>query len=362
MKKALLVASLLVVVLLSGSLVVMAQTPGTIADIVVSSTTATTPEFTILLAAVQAADPALITALSNPEAGLTVFAPTDAAFAAAFESMGVTPEQVLADQAALTDILLYHVVPGVFTAENIVALDGALLGTSLYETALNITLEGEAVLVNGAEVVAADVTADNGVVHVIDSVLIPPAAMDSGMMATEDAMMMATEDAMMMATEDPMMMMEMGTITDIVVNSTTAEAPEFLTLLAAVQAADPSVLESLTNGGPFTVFAPTDAAFAAALEALGLTAEELLADTTLLTTVLAYHVVPGHFSASTIVTVLDMMGTEGVRVATLNPGTTVTVTAGDAGVLVNTANVIATDVYASNGVVHVIDAVLLPPM
>jgi len=252
----------------------------------------------------------------------------------------------LADPAALTRILQYHVVPGVFNAEAIVALDGALLGTAAYETALAISVVDGSVLINEATVVTPDVIASNGIVHVIDSVLLPPAkemAMDE-----------------MEATEEPVMEMP-GTIVDIVIAAAAADAPEFTVLLAAVQAADPSVLATLTSGGPFTVLAPTDAAFTAALEALGLTAEELLADTALLTQVLAYHVLPGHFSATTVIAVGSVEG--GSRVATLLPGTAVTITATDAGVMVDAANVVATDIPASNGgIIHVIDAVLLPPM
>jgi transforming growth factor-beta-induced protein len=129
--------------------------------------------------------------------------------------------------------------------------------------------------------------------------------------------------------------------------------------LAAVQAADPAILTALTEGGPFTVFAPTDAAFAAALEALGVTAEDLLADTALLTSVLSYHVVPGAWDAASVVAAA---GEEGVSVGTLLPGTTVTITVDGESVLVNDATVVATDVLATNGIVHVIDAVLLPPM
>ena len=117
-------------------------------------------------------------------------------------------------------------------------------------------------------------------------------------------------------------------------------------------------METLTGAGPYTVFAPTDAAFAAAPESLGLTAEELLGDTELLTQVLLYHVVPGHFAAETVVAVAG--GEGGARVGTLLGGTAVTVVASDMGVMVDNANVIATDVHATNGIIHVIDAVILP--
>ena len=87
---------------------------------------------------------------------------------------------------------------------------------------------------------------------------------------------------------------ELGTIVDVAI-----AAGDFTTLVAAVQAA--GLVETLSGEGPFTVFAPTDEAFAAALEALGLTAEELLADTALLTSVLTYHVVAGKVLAADVV-------------------------------------------------------------
>jgi transforming growth factor-beta-induced protein len=332
------------------ALLVMAVVPAaaqdelpTIAEIVVASTELDTPEFTILLAAVAAADPVFLETLSNPEAVYTVFAPTDAAFGALLEALGLTAEEVLGNADLLNAVLAYHVVPGMFDAEAVVALDGSLLGTLMPEQGLVVTVGDMGVMVNESTVVAADVMASNGVVHVIDAVLVPVLPEADDMMATEEPMMEA-----------------MGSIADIVVASTEADAPEFTILLAAVAAADPMVLAELTNGGPFTVFAPTDAAFAAALEALGVTAEDLLADTELLTGVLAYHVVPGTFSAETVVAAASA-SEEGVLVATL-AGLPLTITASDMGVMVNDATVVATDVMADNGIIHVIDAVLLPPM
>jgi transforming growth factor-beta-induced protein len=337
---------LLLVVLALSALPVMAQdAEPTIAELVVASTEAETPEFTVLLAAVSAADPAFLEALSNPESVYTVFAPTDAAFTALLEALGVTAEELLGNTALLNEVLAYHVVPGLFEAESVVGLNGSYLGTLLPGEALTITVEGESVMIDQATVVSADVAASNGVVHVIDAVLVP-AADDS---ATEEADMMATEEAM---GED--MMEEAPTIAEIVVTSTEAETPEFTTLLAAVSAADPSVLALLSGtSGPFTVFAPTDAAFAALLEELGVTAEELLGNTELLNTVLAYHVVPGTFYAEDFAGYLGEG--ESISFATL-AGVPVTFN----GAAINASNLVATDVAASNGVVHVIDAVLVP--
>jgi len=149
------------------------------------------------------------------------------------------------------------------------------------------------------------------------------------------------------AMEDDDVMEEPGTIVDVAIAS-----GSFNTLVAAVDAA--GLVETLSGEGPFTVFAPTDEAFAAALEALGLTADELLADTELLTAVLTYHVIPGEVPAA------DVLTLDGQSVATVN-GAEVTVTIDGETVMVNDATVSAVDVAASNGVIHVIDSVLLPP-
>ncbi len=130
------------------------------------------------------------------------------------------------------------------------------------------------------------------------------------------------------------------------------DAGAFTTLLAAVEAAGLS--EALTSGGPFTVFAPTDDAFAALLEELGLTAEELLASEDL-ESILLYHVVENAVGSEVVVTL------DGASVETLNGGT-VDLSVSEDGVMVNNANVVAVDVHASNGIIHVIDTVLLPMM
>jgi transforming growth factor-beta-induced protein len=139
---------------------------------------------------------------------------------------------------------------------------------------------------------------------------------------------------------------EPGTIVDVAV------ANEFTTLVAAVQAA--GLVDTLSGEGPFTVFAPTDDAFAAALESLGLTAEELLASDDL-ASILTYHVVAGEVDAATAISL------DGQAAATVN-GAEINISVVDGSVVINdTATVIAADVAASNGIVHVIDAVLLPP-
>jgi len=148
-------------------------------------------------------------------------------------------------------------------------------------------------------------------------------------------------------TAAPETTMAAKTIVDIAAGN-----PDFSILVEAVTAA--GLVETLSGPGPFTVFAPTNEAFAKALVALKLTKEQLLADKALLTSVLTYHVVAGKVLAA------DVVKLNGQDVATVN-GATVKVTVDGATVKVNDAMVTATDIEGSNGVIHVIDTVLVPP-
>jgi transforming growth factor-beta-induced protein len=301
-------------------------------------------DFTTLLAAVDAAG--LNDAL-NSEGPFTVFAPTDAAFEALLEALELSAEDLLA-RDELETILLYHVVEGEILAEDVVTLDGESVETLAGET-VQISVEGETVMVNNATVTATDVQASNGVIHVIDTVLLPPEEpAEEEAESTPEPMMEMTPEATpeapaeeMTETEEPT-----GNIVEV------AQANEFTILLEAALAA--GLADTLSNDGPFTVFAPTDAAFEALLEELGISAADLLARDDL-ETILLYHVVEGEVLAEDVVTL------DGESVETL-AGATVQITVEDETVMVNDATVTATDVQASNGVIHVIDTVLLPPV
>ena len=217
--------------------------------------------FTTLVAAVQAAG--LVETLKG-EGPFTVFAPTDDAFAKLPQG---TVEALLADIPQLTNILLYHVVPGKVMAADVVGLNGQMAGTALDGKQIAIKVDGDKVLLNeDVMVIITDIEAANGVIHVVDAVLLPPA----------DEMIEETPAK---------------TIVDIAV-----EDGRFTTLVAAVQAA--GLAETLSGEGPFTVFAPTDDAFAKLPEG---TIEALLADVPQLTDILLYHVVPGKVMAADVV-------------------------------------------------------------
>ncbi len=143
----------------------MAEEPGTIVDVAVGA-----GDFTVLVEAVQAAG--LVETLSGP-GPFTVFAPTDAAFADALTTLGITKEQLFADTENLKTILTYHVVAGEVMAADVMTMDGEDVPTVAGPT-VRVTIDGETVMINDAKVTTADIAASNGVIHVIDKVLLPP--------------------------------------------------------------------------------------------------------------------------------------------------------------------------------------------
>jgi transforming growth factor-beta-induced protein len=163
--------------------------------------------------------------------------------------------------------------------------------------------------------------------------------------------MEATEEPDVEATEEAMAPPAQESIVDVVANN-----EGFSTLLAAVENADPVILETLLGEGPYTVFAPTNDAFNNLLSTLDMSAEDLLAETDLLTQVLAYHVVAGEFFSG------DVVGLDGEAAPTLLEDALIGITiTEDGNVLLNdAATVTRADIDVTNGVVHVIDEVLLP--
>ncbi len=260
------------------------------------------PTFNTLLVAL--AKTGLTSTVAKEE--LTLFAPSDEAFAA----LGLYPNNI-GDVPNLEQILLYHAVQGELYASDL----SAGYVPTLNGAAVEVTLTG-GVQINGADVILADKRALNGVIHVIDEVLMPPT----------------------------LNLVELALSLD----------PEFTILVAAVQKA--GLVNTLANDGPFTVFAPTNAAFVALLNELGFANLESVPDD-VLRDILLYHVVPGRVYSS------DLSSGD---VATANGDT----------FYVNTSNLTLTDtkgrvanlvpsllnVQATNGVVHVIDKVILPDL
>ena len=262
-------------------------------------TAAANPQFKTLVAAVKAAG--LVDTLKGT-GPFTVFAPTDAAFA---KLGSKTIDALLADPAKLKSILTYHVVPGSVYSGDVVKLSSA---KTVNGADAVISVKNGQVYINNARVVATDILTTNGVIHVIDTVILPPSM-------------------------------------DIV--DTAAANPQFKTLVAAVKAA--GLVDTLKGTGPFTVFAPTDAAFAK----LGSkTIDALLADPAKLKSILTYHVVPGSVYSGDVVKLSSAK--------TVN-GADAVISVKNGQVYINNARVVATDILTTNGVIHVIDTVILPP-
>ena len=306
--------------LLLALLLIMAAVPGVQAqeaqDIV--DIAASNEDFSTLVAAVQAAG--LVDALKG-EGPFTVFAPTNAAFAALPD--GALDALVADPTGDLTQILLYHVLSGQVMAADVT--DG-LEATTLQGGAVTFTVADGAVKINDANIVVTDIQASNGVIHVIDAVIVPPAP-----------------ESTPEATPEPAAEAPAGDIVDIA-----ASNEDFSTLVAAVQAA--GLVDALKGEGPFTVFAPTNAAFAALPDGA---LDALVADPTGdLTQILLYHVLSGQVMAADV--------TDGLEATTLQGGA-VTFTVADGAVKINDANIVVTDIEATNGVIHVIDAVIVPP-
>jgi len=265
--------------------------------------------FKTLATALQAAG--LVDALKG--AGpFTVFAPTDEAFA---KLPAGTVEGLLKDPKALAEILKYHVVSGAVKAADVVKLSEA---KSLQGEPIAIKVDGGKVMVNGANVVSTDIETSNGIIHVIDAVIMPPS-----MAKAEDKM-----EAM-----------------DIV--DTAVGAGSFKTLAAALTAA--GLVDALKGEGPFTVFAPTDEAFAALPAG---TVEGLLKDPKALAEILKYHVVAGKVLAADAAKLTEAKTLQGSPIA---------ISVKDGKLMINDAEVISADVMAKNGVIHVINKVILPP-
>jgi uncharacterized surface protein with fasciclin (FAS1) repeats len=269
------------------------------------------PQFSILVEAVVAAG--LVDTLKSP-GPFTVFAPSNTAFAALLVELKISKDQLLANKALLTRVLTYHVLGAKVPAASVPlgkTITSVETGVFKIESAggLKITDESNRV----SNITATDVAASNGVIHVIDKVLLP---------SDKDIVAMAQ-----------------------------SLAPEFSILVEAVVAA--GLVTTLQGPGPFTVFAPTNAAFAAALTELGVTKEALFANTALLTKVLTYHVVAARVLKAEVPVGAPITSVQG---ETFTIDASLKITDQRARV----AGIVATDVFASIGVIHVIDKVILP--
>ena len=280
--------------------------PMSIVDVAVAN-----GSFTTLVAALEATG--LDATLSDMDSSFTVFAPTDDAFALLGDE---TIAALLDDTDTLTDILTYHVIGAEIDSSAAISSAGSTV-EMVNGDSTGLSLDGDNLLVNTVTVTTVDVEADNGVIHVIDAVLIPP--------------------------------VDKGTPTMNIVD-TAVSAGDFGTLVTALQAAglDATLADETQS---FTVFAPTDAAFAMIDPD---TLDLLLADTDALSDVLLQHVVSGEVSSVTAYTLNGLSATtaSGAEIPVAINSELDTLTFGG-------ATVTTTDIYTTNGVIHVIDMVVV---
>jgi uncharacterized surface protein with fasciclin (FAS1) repeats len=284
-----------------------------------------TPSLSTLVAAVQFAsnDNDLVSLLDSPGT-LTVFAPSNAAFDALAVELTGTPGATGADlltaanKPLLRAVLQYHVLTSTVNAS---AIPFGKAITSAEGSVFKIDSGAPPTITDGrnrtAKITTTDIDASNGVVHLIDRVILPA---DKNIVQTAQAL--------------------------------AAGSPaEFTVLVEAVVAAD--LATTLSGPGPFTVFAPTDAAFVALLAELGVTKAALLADTPLLTKVLTYHVAPARLFEADV--------PAGQPITMVQSGTiSISANLEITDVRGRVSKIVATDTLTSNGVIHVIDKVLLP--
>ena len=291
--------------------------PVTIVDAAISN-----GSFTTLVAALQATG--LDATLADTDSKFTVFAPTDDAFALLGQE---TIDALLEDTDTLSDILTYHVISGEVNAETAISLAGTTV-EMVNGDFVGLSLDGDSLLINTVTVTATDIQTDNGIIHVIDAVLLPPADMEAS--------------------------------SSNIVETAVANG-SFTTLVAALQATGLDAVLA-DESASFTVFAPTDDAFALIGES---TLNLLLENPDILTNTLLQHVISG--------SVVDS-----VTAYSLNGMTAETASGANIPVSINTttdmlmfggANIVIKDIYTSNGVIHVIDAVIIadvevptPPM
>lgn len=271
-----------------------ATAKGDIVDVAVAN-----GNFKTLAAALQAAG--LVETLKG-KGPFTVFAPTDAAFA---KLPAGTVEALLNDKAALTAILTYHVVPGNVAAKQVVGLKNAV---TVNGQRVDIAVNGNTVTIDKATVTTADVAASNGVIHVIDTVLLPE-----------------SKNAVEVA----------------------GAAGSFKTLLTAAEKAG---LVDALKAGPITIFAPTDEAFSKLPAG---TVENLIKpeNKEALANILKYHVVSGRVYSDSAIKAGTAKTLQGGGLTIKTDGKAVTI---------NNATVTTADIESSNAVIHVIDTVLLP--
>lgn len=362
----------------------------TIAEIIT-----TDERYSLLFTAIQSADPVILEVLSDPEAGLTLFAPTNQAVRNLASFFETDLETLLADPAIVTELLLYHVAPAPLTAAQVAALDGGAMET-LSEARVRVNVVGGVVRLNDIVRVIApfDRPAANGIVHTLSDMVFPFTVQDaleamrgtastapdatptpttttrprvtfegSGMGGGVDATDGLQLTGMEIHADAPQSeIITVATFADrLTIAGRVASDSRYSTLRDLLLAVAPDYIDLLNNPDvDVTLFAPTNSAFIVTLNRAGLRVDDLLAEPTIARQIIAYHLVDGALSAR------DIRGAVGdsLNSALVLDGAAafIGVDADTGRVRLNESAFISTpDRGATNGVIHTIDGVLIPP-
>jgi uncharacterized surface protein with fasciclin (FAS1) repeats len=328
------------------------------ADDRAATAAANNPDLSMFVSAVDAAG---LTAALDGEGPFTLFVPNNAAFEKIPQNV---IDSILADSDLLNSIITYHVVSGEAVAPADLVAGGSI------ETAnggqLQITQEGDTISINGGEatVVCGGIPVANGFIYIVDTVLQPPSsdlAADGSTSVASSLLLAPDITAVATPGEGPQGPLcaslptdgegSIAGMADDPAATAAANNPELSTLTTAIEAA--ALVDTLNGEGPFTIFAPSNEAFAAFSQA---DIDAMLADTEQLTSILGYHVVEGEsLSAADLAaagTATTLQGSD--LTFTVQPDGTLSINDG-------AANVACSNIVVGNGTVHIIDQVLIPP-
>ncbi len=279
----------------------------------------------------------LDTTLNNKAVGpYTILAPTNAAFKAGLAAMNMTSTQLFADKIKLFKILYAHFIPGWMESFALASVEGRRIATMLWGYAPTVNVSGTEVQLDSASLITTDLRAANGVIHVVDQLIIP----DS--------------DAMGMGNKELTWFIQQQKLTKNALQVVTGTR-NLKTFTKAVNATDSLASLLADKENLLTIFAPDDAAFGRALQQVNMSADELLGETATINDLMSFHVVPFTYNNETLKTY------DGVVLGTIVRNSGLLITVKDETVnLAGSLPLTVTDTIATNGVIHQLGGVVVP--
>jgi uncharacterized surface protein with fasciclin (FAS1) repeats len=278
-------------------------------------------------------DDTLVSVLQNPDMLFTVVVPNNRGITETLAAVDLTFEDLLQDADVLNNVLRHHIIPAVFTYTTLQDNSTSYIMTLLEERGLLIQVDGDSVFLNAVPVLGHGRRVANGQFLPVEQLLIPPQRL-------------FTPD-------------EAPTPQDFTLAEYIAQNPD-LSLFHRMIIQFPAIQAQLEQNRPYTLFIPTDGIIRARAEALNLSVDAILEDDAFIQSLLARHILPGHLVMGTVEAILPLMRNIDFRLLSLG-WTPLTFTSNDGAIYVDNARIIAADVLLTNGVIHVIDALIDAP-